>query len=62
MSELENLKNRILGKSQDELISVIRLMGLCGGYKQFLELPIIAMKPLLTALAEMEKHQNKQKR
>jgi len=59
MNELEKLKNKVLGKSHDELISVVRLMQLCGGYSQFLKLPIIAMKPLLEALGELEKRQNK---
>lgn len=60
-TELERLKNRLLkGESEkNQVFNLCRVMEVCGGYEQLMNLPIPALTLILNYLEQMDKNAQK---
>ena len=62
MNALNLLKKGLLSKSseeQDAVRNLCRVMEICGGYSQLMELPLSAIDPILKYLKFKQEQENK---
>lgn len=62
MNALNKLKQRLLNRGSDEehaVRNLCKIMEICGGYKQLMELPMTAIDPILKYLKFKQEQEDK---